>query len=40
LRDPGEVTASVIPQRVSSSTKAWTGAYVRLIGIMLVCRRR
>ena len=26
LRDPGEVTACRIPQRYSSSTKAWSGA--------------
>jgi hypothetical protein len=34
------VTAWRTPQRASSSTKACTGAYVRLIGIMLVCSRR
>ena len=26
LREPGEVTACLIPQRASSSTMAWTGA--------------
>ena len=34
LRDPGQVTAWVMPQRTSSSTMAWTGAYVLLIGII------
>ena len=34
LRDPGQVTACSIPQRASSSTSAWIGAKVRLIGIM------
>ena len=34
LREPGEVTAWRIPQRASSSTNAWIGAYVRLTGII------
>ena len=32
LREPGLVTAWVMPQRTSSSTKASIGAKVRLIG--------
>jgi hypothetical protein len=35
LREPGEVTACSMPQRASSSTNAWIGAYVRLRGIIL-----
>src|SRR4051812_33860058 len=34
LRDPGEVTAWVSPQRRSSSTNAWSGAKVRLTGMI------
>src|SRR3954452_16021525 len=33
-REPGEATACRRPQRTSSSTSAWSGAKVRLIGII------